>query len=173
VRAWIGPIIVGLLVAVAACYVSVSAIPRGIMHIAINRIAAAGAGVNRMAQMPLATDTARVVVRPSPDLAYSSCPFDLSERPLLVEVPVIPAPYWSLSVFDGRTNTAFVRNNFQAQGGAMRVALIAEGQAAPAGIEAVRVPTRRGIALVRILVPDRAAFAPIDQARQGATCRSL
>ena len=172
-RRWAGPVAVGALVAVAAWYVSLIAIPRGIMHIAVNRIAEAGGGVNKMLHAPLPTDKARGVVRPSPDLAYSSCPFDLSQRPLLIEVAPVPAPYWSLSVFDGHTNTAFVRNNIQARGGPIRIALVADGQHAPNGVEAVHVPTRRGIALVRILVTDRAAFAPLDKARRASACRSL
>jgi len=171
-RAWMAPLAVGAIVAVAAFHIGVGAVPRGLMSVATGRIAQAG-GINHMAFAPLATDRSRLVVRPSPDLAYASCPFDLAERPLLIEAAAVDAPYWSLSVFDGRTNAAFVRNNLQARNAPMRIALVRPGQPAPAGVEAVTVPTRRGIALIRILIPDRAAFAAIDAARRASFCRSL
>lgn len=168
-RRWLVPALFGLLVAVMAWQASLVAAPRVIMGIAVKRLAAAG-GMNRMLHAPLATSGRRTIVRPSPDLAYSSCPFDLSAGPLLVEVAPVSAPYWSLSVFDHRTDVAFVRNSRDAQGGPIRIALARPGQAVPAGVEAVRLGGDRGVALIRILVEDRAGFAPLDRARRASSC---
>lgn len=169
IRRWRGPAVVALLIAAVVYYLALLAAPRVLMAGAIRRVSG-DAGVNRMVHVPLATAASRTVVRPSPDLAYSACAFDLSAGPLRIDVPVIPALYWSLSAFDAQTNAAFVRNNRDAGNAPMSVVLALPGQRVPRGVETVRLDSAKGIALVRILVVDRAAFPAIDAARHGATC---
>ncbi|MDE0879732.1 MAG: DUF1254 domain-containing protein [Sphingomonas bacterium] len=171
-RRWIGPVIVALLVAMASYYLALVATPRVLMAGAMRRIGN-DAQVNHMVQVPLANAESRTVVRPSPDLAYSACAFDLSAGPLRLDVPVIPAVYWSLSAFDARTNNAFVRNNREAGNAPMSVVLALPGQPVPKGVETVRLDTAKGIALVRILVADRAEFPAIDAARHRSSCKTL
>lgn len=173
IRRWGLPLLLGLVLAGAAHHVALVQTPRLLMRFATHRIAKA-AGYNTLYQAPLATSEARAIVRPSPDLAYSSCPFDLAKGPVLIDVAPMPAPYWSLSVFDPRTDVAFVRNNLQAGGQPIHVALIGEGGGqAPPGYEPVIVKGNNGIALIRTLVDDRARFPQIDAARRGSRCRSM
>ena len=172
-RRWLLPLLLGLVLAFVGYHIALAQFPRVLMDLATHRIAK-GAGYNVMFAAPLATDKARAIVRPSPDLAYSSCPFDLSKGPLLIDVAPVPALYWSLAVFDPRTDVAFVRNNVQAGGKPIRIALIGDsGGQAPAGYEPVRINGDSGIALVRILVDDRARFPQIDAARRASSCRPM
>lgn len=171
-RRWLGPLLFGLAVAALAWQASLVAAPRLIMAVAVKRLADAG-GLNRMLHAPLPTSGRKTIVRPSPDLAYSSCPFDLSGGPVLVEVAPVPAPYWSLSVFDRRTDVVFVRNGRDTKSGPVRILLARPAQQVPAGVETVRLKGDRGIALVRILVPDRARFAPLDRARRASSCKPV
>lgn len=168
-RRWLAPLLVGALVAALTYQLTLVATPRLLMAAAWQRVAQGG--VNRFTFGPLATDKSRAIVRPSPDLAYSSCPFDLTAGPLLIDVPAVPAAYWSLSVFDAQTNVAFVRNNVDISGGPIRAAVALAGQSVPSGYDRVTVAQPRGIALVRILVEDRATFSAIDRARRLAACR--
>lgn len=170
-RRWLLPLLAGLVLAFGAYHVTLVLFPRVLMRVAVGRLAKAG--INAMYAAPLATDRARAIVRPSPDLAYSSCPFDLSKGPVLVDIRPIPAPYWSLSVFDSRTDIAFVRNNIGGENQPIRIAIARPGQPVPDGMQAVRVSGYRGVALLRVLVQDRAAFAPIDAARRIASCKAL
>jgi uncharacterized membrane protein len=55
----------------------------------------------------------------------------------------------------------------------VRIALALEGQQVPQGVETVRLDAPRGVALVRILVEDRARFAPLDRVRRASSCRPL
>jgi uncharacterized membrane protein len=171
IRRWLLPVLTGLLLAWGAWIFVLHATPGFLMGAAMARLDKAGP--NRFAHGPLATDKSRLIVRPSPDLAYSSCPFDLSKGPVLIDVVPVPAPYWSLSVFDQRTDVAFVRNNRDSKGASMRIALARQGQEVPAGLETVRLDDDRGIALIRILVESRDRFAAIDQARRASVCRPL
>ena len=171
-RRWLAPLLAGTVVTVLAYAGTLAAIPYLLMNAAWERVSQAG-GVNVMRHAPLAGPASRAVVRPSPDLAYSSCAFDLSAGPLLVEVPPAPSPYWSLSVFDSRTDVAYVRNNRDTHGRPIRLVVAHHDQPVPAGIETVRVGDDSGIALVRILVEDRRTFTAIDRARRGSACRTI
>lgn len=167
-RRWLPPLLVGIVAALATYQFALVATPRLLMAAAVKRVGAAG--VNRLSHAPLATDRARTIVRPSPDLAYSSCPFDLSRGSLRVHVAPAPSAYWSLSVFDARTDVAFVRNNQETGGGPIDVVIAMPGQPTPPGAMRVTVNYPRGIALVRILVDDRARFPAIDAARRRSSC---
>jgi uncharacterized membrane protein len=171
-KRWIAPLLFGLALALAGWQVAMTLIPRALMAAAVTRLEERGGGANLFAHAPPATPDARTIVRPSPDLAYSSCALDLADRPVLIEVPPLPAPYWSLSVFDSRTDAMFVRGGADAPEG-LRIAVVRAGQQAPAGVEAVALDGRRGIALIRALAPDPAGFAAIDAARRAAVCRPL
>ena len=172
IRRWGAPVLLGLVLAGAAYQVMLVQTPRLLMWFATYRIAEP-AGYNAFYYAPLATSDSRAIVRPSPNLAYSSCPFDLSKGPVLIDVAPVPASYWSLSIFDPRTDVVFVRNNIQAEGKPIRVALIGEGGGrAPPGYEPVLVKGNGGIALIRTLVDDSARFRQIDAARRASRCRS-
>ncbi|MGL4313345.1 MAG: DUF1254 domain-containing protein [Sphingomonas sp.] len=168
---WLGPGIVGLVAAAMAWQGTMLAVPRALMLLAERKIGSV-AGVNTMVAGPLVTAASRAIVRPSPDLLYSTCVFNLSAGPVLVDVPPISAPYWSLSVFDRKTDVAFVRNNRQSGGAAIRVAILAEGQAAPAGYTPVPVIGHRGVALVRVLIDRTKPIDSIDVERRKANCRA-
>lgn len=170
-RRWAGPVAAALVLGIATYCVTLARTPQALMSAAFSRLAKQG--INRFAHLPLATDQSRAVVRPSPDLAYSTCPYDLGGGPVAVNVAPVPANYWSLSVFQANTDAAFVRNNVQSGGGPIAAIIALDGQATPPGVPVVRVKGARGVALIRILVDDRARFPAIDAARRGATCRAI
>ena len=171
-RRWTLPLLLGLILGIVGYTVMMMQFPHILMSFATQRVSKA-AGYNAMFASPMATDKARAIVRPSPDLAYSSCPFDVSNGPVLVDVAPVPAPYWSLSVFDARTDVVFVRNNIDAEGQPIRIAIALAGQPVPDGMQAVRVKDATGIALIRTLVQDRAQFPAIDAARKTSSCKPL
>ena len=168
-RRWLFPLLAGIVAGLLAYQTTLVATPRVLMAAALRRVEQAG-GVNALRHPPMPTAQSRTIVRPSPDLAYSSCLFDLSDGPVLVDVRPVPAPYWSLSVFDSRTDTAFVRNNRDTDGGPIRIVIATRGQPTPPGIEMIRVEGERGIALIRILVGARENYSAIDRARRDSRC---
>ena len=142
-RHWTIAAIVGLVLAAVTYHWAVGATP-GLLMAGAERRIAKGEGVNAMYFGPLATDESRAIVRPSPDLAYSACSFDVSKGPVMVDAMPVAAPYWSLSVFDDQTNVAFVRNNGQSGGAPIRIAILKAGMKAPAGYEPVPVTGDKG-----------------------------
>lgn len=165
---WLGPILFGLIVAVATAWAAIIYLPYGLMSIAMDRLGQGG--VNTMSYGNLATPERQPVVRPSPDLAYSSCPYDLSKGPVAIDVAPVPGRYSSLSLFDAATDVIFVRNDVEAKGQPYRIVVARAGQAAPAGTEIVRTSHDRGIALVRLLLKDPAELGGLDAARRQSSC---
>lgn len=170
-RSWLGPILFGLLVAAATAWAAIAFIPYGLMTVAMDRLGQGG--VNKMSYGNLATPERQPVVRPSPDLAYSSCPYDLSAGPLAIDIVSVPGRYSSLSIFDAATDVIFVRNDVQARGKPFRIIVAREGQAVPAGAEIVRTNHDKGIALVRLLLKDPAEIGALGKVRRQSSCRTV
>ena len=110
-------------------------------------------GHNTLFVAPMADDTARTVVRPSPDLIYAICIYDLAEGPLRIEAPV-PARYWSMQFYQMNTiNYAGITNQRDEStriGTTANVTLIGpeeDPEAYPG--EVVQSPTDRGVMLLR------------------------
>jgi uncharacterized membrane protein len=161
-----------LLVAVVVHGASVLFLPRLVMIQTMAGIAKP-AGINAIVHAPRPSWRSRGVVRPSPDLLYSICVYDLSAAKGAVRVSTHDAPetYWSVSVFDADTNNFFALNDQQAKPGTADFLLIAAGTSAGAGkLPVIEAPTNRGIVLFRTLVNDETHIAEIDAARHYAAC---
>jgi uncharacterized membrane protein len=170
-RRWLLPIAVGALAATAAWQATLVATPYLLMRVAMKRLGEQGP-VNAFQHAPPTRAERQPVVRPSPDLLYSICVFDLSQSPLLIDVPPIPGHYWSVSIFDARTDVAAVRSDRDTGGGPARLALTWGAQSTAAGYEPVRLEHARGMALIRVLVSGEADYREVDPVRQRASCRS-
>lgn len=169
---WIGPIALAIIAALAAWYATLAATPTVIMNRAWQRLADQ-AGVNRMAHTPLVDARRQTIVRPSPDLAYSVCAFDLSEAPLEVMANPVPDHYWSLTVFDSVTNVAFVESDRDTGGKPIRIVLATADQQVPKGVRKVVMPDAKGVALIRVLLKSRGEIGAVDAYRKQSFCRPL
>jgi uncharacterized membrane protein len=161
-----------LLVALIVHGASVLLLPRLVMLRTMDGIAKQ-AGTNTILYAPRATWRARTVVRPSPDLLYSICAYDLDAAGGAVRVSThdMPQSYWSVSVFDADTNNFYALNDQQAKAGAADFILMPQGKSTEAGrLPVVAAPTNRGIVLFRTLVNDDAHIAEIEAARHNAAC---
>ena len=96
---WILPFLAFLVTAAGAWHATIAVTTFGLMEAAVRRLSARS-GFNTMSYGSLATPDNQPIVRPSPDLAYSSCPYDLSNGPLLINYVPVVGRYSSLSVFD-------------------------------------------------------------------------
>lgn len=152
---------------------TIMAAPRAIMHAALGKLSNDGAAINRFVFGDRVTRQSRNVVRPSPDLAYASCVYDLSGGPLLVTAAPSPeGGYVSISVFDARTDNIAVFDSSQHPQG-IRFVLAREGQAVPDGERIVRAQYDDGVILDRRLAPTAEMFAAADQARRMDSCAPL
>lgn len=110
-------------------------------------------GYNQLNVNPVPDETARTVVRPSPDLLYASCIYNLHDGPLLIEAH-IPEQYWSMQFYQMNTDNyaGFTnqRDERQRVGSVIKVTLIgADDSPASYAGEVLQSPTQRGMVLLR------------------------
>ena len=161
-----------LAVAAVVHIASVIALPRLIMWRTMSAIAHR-TGLNKMAHAPRPTSASRGIVRPSPDLLYSTCVFAVGAGPVRVHASGMPDTYWSVSLFDAATDNFFVINDRQAKNGSVDFVIVGPRQdKLPAG-QIVRAPSDRGLVLFRTLIDDDKRLADIDRARRGAACEAF
>ena len=162
----LGALIVGALVHFAA----ILAVPRVLMHVAMERIGAGGANAWRVSDR--VTAASRQIVRPSPDFAYSACVFDLSEGPVVITATPWDA-YWSLSLYAANSDNFFVIDDREAHYGA-GIALVRRGAEHPEGASmVVESPSGRGIALIRRLAPRPDAYNEAKQVAAADVCAGV
>ena len=115
-------------------------------------------GINEIAHRKKPTARMRVVVRPSPDLVYSGCVFDLSKGPLQI-CAQLPGTYMSVSMYASNTDNFFSLNDREVESDQLNLLLVGP-QKLPAALREqilqdpsapliVRSPSRKGIVLLR------------------------
>lgn len=145
-------------------------------HLIMNRTLATvtrARGYNVLLHGKRPTAESRGVVRPSPDLLYSTCPYDLvaAHGAIRVTATVPQGTYWSVSLFDDNTNNYYVINDRHA-GGKVDFLIVAHDFAPATTIVPREVvsPSNRGLVLFRTLINDESRLADIDAARRKASC---
>jgi uncharacterized membrane protein len=171
IRNWLLPLFAGLIVAAIAWQGTIAATPYALMSAAMHKIGQGG-GVNQFRFAELATPDNQPIVRPSPDLLYSSCVFDVSEGPVLIDVEPVPDAYWSVSIFDARTDVAKVVSVREQGDKPARLVLHNQDmqlEMVP-DYDPVALKYDKGIALIRILLNDPSKYAEIDAIRRKSRC---
>ncbi len=175
---WIGPLLAALAASAAGYAATLHFTPDVLMGAALRKTVEASGGYNRMIHRPITTAENQTIIRPSPDLLYSVCPYDVSATPLIIHAVPVPGHYSSISVFDSRTDVAGVVNDEAMAGKPATVIVARAGQAVPAvaaaaGARVVRVEGAKGIVLQRVLLGNAAELAAIDAIRSQTRCDQL
>lgn len=163
---WGKYLVAGLLAAIVTHVVVIHAAPRLMMNVALKQLSEGRYNAWRIA--PRVTPASRTIVRPSPDFAYSACPYDLSEGPVTINV----APwdeYWSISLYAANSDNFFVLDDREVRGGAQLV-VARRNDEVDAGAQRVNSPSRRGIALIRRLAPTSETYAAAAQVAERDVC---
>ncbi len=132
-------------------------------------------GINVALPAHRADASSRTVVRPSPDLLYTACVFDLGKGPLHITAPV-PDSYLSISGFAADTSNFFALNDRDAPQDAglprsLDLWITGPSATAPPGAQrTVSAPTRRGLVLFRTLVQDRSSDTALAEIRAAQRC---
>jgi uncharacterized membrane protein len=175
-RRWLIPVLIGLVIGFGAYQTTLLATPYVLMNAAMKKIGSRGPE-NQFAFGEMATADNQPIVRPSPDLSYSTCVFDVSNGPVLIDIAPVPDHYWSVSIFDARTDVAAVRSDRDTGGKPARLRLIHWQPNMKVkrliGYEDVMLKHDRGIALIRILLANPDEFSAIDAIRRKSTCKQV
>jgi len=135
-----------------------------------------GRGINAIRHVERATAASRKVVKPSPDLLYSTCVFDVTRAPLKVTTAAPEDTYWSVAFYAANTDNFFTLNDTTAGGKPATIILVGQGQALdpqPEGTLIVSAPTTKGLVLFRTLIDNDAREPELDRLRRDAKCEPL
>lgn len=171
---WMGWLVFTLLVAAAVHAAAIAYAPSLIMQRAMS--AMGGRGINTISHVERATAASRTIVKPSPDLLYSHCVFDLSRQPLKIVTAAPADTYWSVALYADNTDNFFVLNDSQAKGRPATIVLVGQGQTIPPQDEetiVVAAPSQKGVVLFRTLINDDAREPELDRMRREASCEPL
>ncbi len=157
---------------------TVVAAPHALMALAMDKLSHGGEVANAFTFMRRTSAQSRAVVRPSPDLAYASCVYDLAQGPLLISAAPTPGGgHASISVFASNTDNIATYDTIAYPHG-VRFVLALRGEPLPekvraTGLPVLLSPSRKGVILDRRLAPTAAAFALADKARRADSCAPL
>ncbi len=166
---WGRMLILVIAIAAATHVVLLMLVPAYIMDIAMDRISEGG----QPAFAPRADETARAIVKPSPDLLYAACSYDLADGPMIVTAKPPADTYWSAAFYSSETDNYAVTRDGPDTANGVTFVIHGEGAApahVPAGAILITSPTRRGLMLMRSLINDDARAGEIDAARRQTTC---
>ena len=165
-----------LLAALGANVAVVAALPWLINAYVLHRVEQLTDGPNRAFHAPRPDATARGIVRPSPDLLYTACVYDLAAGSVRLSSPV-PASYASISGFAADTTNFFALNDGDVAGaGARQLELYLADEGAtdvPGGARVVHPPSRRGLVLFRTLIPNDSELAELRELQSRQRCEPL
>jgi len=130
---------------------------------------------NTLVPSPPTTEESRNVVRPSPDILYSICMYDVSRKPLLFTCKLPDEGYWSASFYADNTDNFFVINDRQAKARTVEILLVGRDMPAPDPGNAivVKAASDKGLALIRMIVPDEKALPGLIEVQRQSTCRQV
>jgi len=172
-KTWFRWVILTVALAIIFHFLTVILFPRVIMALAFQRILnRSDSEINTLVHSPRVTVNSRHVVKPSPDLLYSICVYDVSEKPLRITATV-PDTYWSISFYQTNTDNFYVLNDRQAKSNPVNIVLVGPGMAAPRAENAqvVVAPTNKGVFLLRSLIENEDKLGDLINTQRLATCR--
>ncbi|MDJ0979187.1 MAG: DUF1254 domain-containing protein [Erythrobacter sp.] len=164
---WFGPFATLIVAAIGAHWATLAFAPNVIMDRALSTLKNRGIAEHAFTTPQRIMPQTQAVVRSSPDLFYSLCRFDLSERGSELSVTMGEWPdYQSLSFFDAETN-----NFLTLRGTGKSVSQTVYFHAPPPDDAiGVQAPTKRGVVLIRRLAPTQKAFAAAAEAAKADAC---
>jgi uncharacterized membrane protein len=173
-KAWITPFLFGVFMMFVGHFVTIAAIPSGIMSVALNRIAEAAGGSNRLFHGSMVTPQNQTIVRSSPDLAYSTCALDLSKGPVRVYIGK-GRDYASAAFYAANTDNVFTLNDNKIgpQGAYLLIVSSRSPISARPNERVISLPSEKGLLLVRRLAPSAPDFARVEQERAKDSCQAV
>jgi len=184
-RRWLAPLMAGLVAVMTGFWLTLNWVPGFLMAKAMDRVETAAA-INTVWHGAPTDETTRSVVRPSPDILYSVCAFDLGEGNVVLNVPwPEDGSYASVSFYDANTNNFAVINDrddkaerdgiegttsivlFHLAGSALSIPPVSVRDGRD---EQIASPTQTGLALYRRVVMGGTSVEDADTGRRGFSC---
>ena len=116
----------------------------------------------------------RNVIRPSPDLMYSGCGYDVTYAPLAITAE-IPETYWSISFFSKNTDNFSTINDEQINGKKVKIYLFGPNSMATEIEDGLVIisPSDKGLMLIRQFIGNGSQLESLYENQASLECYSL
>lgn len=169
---FVWPAAAALLGVIIGFQLVISLVPGFLMSKAITRFEAFGMPVNAAGHPPPIDETARRIVRPSPDILYSVCLYDLAEGPLSIHMPQLAHGALAVvSFYDAQTNNFYRVDNHNYPEGVPVPPLLLTQDHSREGEFVVHAPSETGLVLYRRILSGGVSAEAADATRRGFGCR--
>ncbi len=148
-------------------------LPGLIMDQALSKLTPTESEFNSVIHFPMVTEHARSVVRPSPDIIYSGCRFDLTQGAVRVTLPSLDLDHYaSISFFDDRTNHFHSVSNHDLDGRMGMISLVRASDLSdhsPTDHQ-IAAPSDQGLVLFRRILTGTVTPERANEHRGGFDC---
>ncbi len=161
-----------LISAVAAHFATLHLVPSLIMERMQATMNERGLPTYQWIASPRQSPETQAVVRPSPDLSYAICRFDVQDGPVMISAPGWDG-YGSLSIFDDQTNNVFVASLDGQDAGVTIVSELSRYVEKPplSGTSELVILNGTGLALIRRLAPNQIIHDEASDLVETAVCQ--
>ena len=169
---WVLSLLLFAVVAFGSHYLTVRMIPGFVMSKAQQMFAEQGLPQYQFVATARQTPETQRVVRPSPDLSYAICRFDVQDGPVMISAPGWDG-YGSLSIFDDQTNNVFVASLDGQDAGVTIVSELSRYVEKPplSGTSELVILNGTGLALIRRLAPSQIIHDEASDLVETAVCQ--
>ena len=161
-------VIITLVLAALVHVATIWALPRILMAVATTGMQVTGIEFNQFTHAERQGAESRFVVRPSPDMLYSMCLYDLSTGPLRISTGDMPDSYWSISGFAANTDVYFVINDTMM--GSDPVDFLVGHEDRPSVEADYYSPSMRGMIIMRMIVTSDDVVPTLSAYRDNVVC---
>ena len=127
--------------------------------------------INSAFSRDIPNSNSREVIRPSADLLYSGCGFDVTYKPLII-TSTLPDSYWSISFFSSNTDNFSTINKSIQKGQDVKIYLFGP-ESEPAMVEdgiIVVSPSNTGLMLFRQFIGNSSNLDNLYRNQESLTC---
>ena len=137
----------------------------------ISRQASENNNINTAFQRDLADSNSTQIIRPSADLLYGGCSYDVTYKPLIISTQ-LPSTYWSVSFFSQNTDNFATINELNESGENLKIYLFGPNSK-PSKVSdgfIVVSPSNRGLMLMRQFIGNGSNFDELYNIQDTLEC---
>ena len=137
----------------------------------VSRQASENNNINTAFQRDLADSNSTQIIRPSADLLYGGCGYDVTYKPLIISTQ-LPSTYWSVSFFSQNTDNFATINELNESGENLKIYLFGPNSK-PSKVSdgfIVVSPSNKGLMLMRQFIGNGSNFDELYDIQDTLEC---
>ena len=164
---WLLAFIISIIISI---HLTFQLLPKILMQGALNRLIEP-IGWNILVNHPPPSADLKLIVRPSPDLAYSLCGMKTNSGPLMFKMTFPEGTYSSLAIYKSNTDVLWSINDLETNSNKINVVIGSSVQIDSIKADyKIETDNKKLLAMARFLINTDSALTNINEARKSMQC---